>query len=128
MLGQASLEDGPNSIIPFMQGMLQHLLLKEILYPPLKEVVDKYPEWLEEKKASISSNDLQRLTKQLELLRQVSNDLINHKKFTFCWNPKINKNNNIDLSIRFSRLRYAPNSKRKKTATRKKLKKNGPIR
>lgn len=71
MFGLASLEDGPGSIPPFMQGMLQHLLSKEILYPSLKELVDKYPEWLEEKKTEISSSDLQRFRKQLELMQQV---------------------------------------------------------
>lgn len=71
MFGQVSLEDGPGAILPFMQGMLQHLLSKDILYPTLKELVDKYPEWLEKKKATISTSDLQRSTKQFELMQQV---------------------------------------------------------
>ncbi|XP_076662952.1 peroxisomal biogenesis factor 19 isoform X2 [Andrena cerasifolii] len=79
MLGQASLEDGPSAILPVMQGMLQHLLSKEILYPSLKELVDKYPEWLEERKTRISSSDLQRFTKQLELMRQVCTELEKEK-------------------------------------------------
>lgn len=54
-----------------MQGMLQHLLSKEILYPSLKELIEKYSEWLEEKKTTVSSNDLQRFTKQLKLMQQV---------------------------------------------------------
>lgn len=73
MLRQASLEDGPGAILLFMQGMLQHMLSKEILYPSLKELVDKYPEWLEEKKTTISSSDQERFKKQLELIQQVSN-------------------------------------------------------
>ncbi|XP_043595618.1 peroxisomal biogenesis factor 19 [Bombus pyrosoma] len=79
MFGLASLEDGPDAIPPFMQGMLQHLLSKEILYPSLKELVDKYPEWLEEKKAVISSSDLQRFRKQLELMQQVCTELDKEK-------------------------------------------------
>ncbi|XP_076643039.1 peroxisomal biogenesis factor 19 isoform X2 [Halictus rubicundus] len=79
MLGQASLDDGPGGILPIMQGMLQHLLSKEILYPSLKELVDKYPEWLEGKKTSISPNDLQRFNKQLELMRQVCCELEKEK-------------------------------------------------
>lgn len=75
IFGQASLDDGPGAILPIMQGMLQHLLSKEILYPSLKELADKYPEWLEEKKATISSSDLQRFTKQLELIQQVCSEL-----------------------------------------------------
>lgn len=92
MLGQASLEDGPNAILPVMQGMLQHLLSKEILYPSLKELVDKYPEWLEERKTRISASDLQRFTKQLELMRQVSNGQ------NFC--SRIDAINNIDTRAR----------------------------
>ncbi|XP_029051033.1 peroxisomal biogenesis factor 19 isoform X1 [Osmia bicornis bicornis] len=79
LFGQASIEDGPAAILPFMQGMLQHLLSKEILYPSLKELADKYPEWLEEKKATISSSDLQRFTKQLELMKQVCSELEKEK-------------------------------------------------
>ncbi|XP_003399642.1 peroxisomal biogenesis factor 19 [Bombus terrestris] len=79
MFGLASLEDGPSAIPPFMQGMLQHLLSKEILYPSLKELVDKYPEWLEEKKTVISSSDLQRFRKQLELMQQVCMELDKEK-------------------------------------------------
>ncbi|XP_076378647.1 peroxisomal biogenesis factor 19 [Megalopta genalis] len=79
MFGQVSLDDGPGGILPIMQGMLQHLLSKEILYPSLKELVDKYPEWLEGKKSSLSDNDLQRFNKQLELMRQVCTELENEK-------------------------------------------------
>ncbi|XP_017764414.1 PREDICTED: peroxisomal biogenesis factor 19 [Eufriesea mexicana] len=79
MFGQVSLEDGPGAILPFMQGMLQHLLSKEILYPTLKELVDKYPEWLEKKKATISTSDLQRSTKQFELMQQVCTELDKEK-------------------------------------------------
>nr|XP_033338641.1 peroxisomal biogenesis factor 19 [Megalopta genalis] len=79
MFGQVSLDDGPGGILPIMQGMLQHLLSKEILYPSLKELVDKYPEWLEGKRSSLSDNDLQRFNKQLELMRQVCTELENEK-------------------------------------------------
>ncbi|XP_017883687.1 peroxisomal biogenesis factor 19 [Ceratina calcarata] len=79
MFGQTSLEDGPGAILPFMHGMLQHLLSKEILYPSLKELVDKYPEWLEEKKETIPPNDLQRYTKQLKLMQQVCTELDEEK-------------------------------------------------
>ncbi|XP_006624825.1 peroxisomal biogenesis factor 19 isoform X1 [Apis dorsata] len=79
LFGQASLEDGPGAILPFMQGMLQHLLSKEILYPSLKELIEKYSEWLEEKKTTVSSNDLQRFTKQLKLMQQVCIELDKEK-------------------------------------------------
>ncbi|KAK2587007.1 hypothetical protein KPH14_010974 [Odynerus spinipes] len=75
MFSQVSLEEGAGDILPFMQGMMQSLLSKEILYPSLKELVDKYPEWLEQKKDTLSSGDLQRYTKQLELMQKVCSEL-----------------------------------------------------
>ncbi|XP_015172172.1 PREDICTED: peroxisomal biogenesis factor 19 [Polistes dominula] len=75
MFGQMNLEEGAGDILPFMQGMMQSLLSKEILYPSLKELVDKYPEWLEQKKATLPSADLQRYTKQLELMQKICNEL-----------------------------------------------------
>lgn len=99
IFGQVSLEDDPGAILPFMQGMLQHLLSKEILYPSLKELIEKYSEWLEEKKTTVSSNDLQRFTKQLKLMQQVIIYIIKitikichfHKYYTIIL--RANKNN-----------------------------------
>ncbi|XP_012219504.1 peroxisomal biogenesis factor 19 isoform X2 [Linepithema humile] len=81
MLGQTSL-DGETSeiVLPFMQGMMEHLLSKEILYPSLKELSDKYPAWLEENKATLNSSDLQRYTKQLELMQKVCIELEKEKE------------------------------------------------
>ncbi|XP_043249804.1 peroxisomal biogenesis factor 19 [Colletes gigas] len=79
MLGQASLEDNPGAIFSIMQGMLQHLLSKEILYPSLKALTDKYREWFEEKKTTISSGDLKRFKKQLELMQQICSELEKEK-------------------------------------------------
>lgn len=71
MFGSAPLEGGPSGLLPFMEEILQQLVSKEMLYPSLKELADKYPEWIEGKKGTISSPDLQKCTKQLELMRQV---------------------------------------------------------
>ncbi|KZC08672.1 PREDICTED: peroxisomal biogenesis factor 19 [Dufourea novaeangliae] len=79
MLGQASLDDELGAILPLMQGMLDHLLSKGMLYASLKELVDKYMEWLEEKNATIPANDLHRYTKQLELMRKVCVELEKEK-------------------------------------------------
>lgn len=71
MLGQTSLNSDTGDMLPFMQGMMEHLLSKEILYPSLKELSDKYPAWLEEHKSTINFSDLERYTKQLELMQKV---------------------------------------------------------
>ncbi|XP_043274822.1 peroxisomal biogenesis factor 19 isoform X1 [Venturia canescens] len=80
MFGQASLEDGSNDILPFMHGMIQSLLSKEVLYPSLKELVDKYPAWLEEKKTTLPPDDLEKYNKQLELMQKVCTELENENE------------------------------------------------
>lgn len=71
MLEQSNLEEAPGEFLPFMQGMMQSLLSKEVLYPSLKDLVEKYPQWLEEKKDTLSSEDFTRYSKQLELMGKV---------------------------------------------------------
>ncbi|GBP58720.1 Peroxisomal biogenesis factor 19 [Eumeta japonica] len=59
MFNNFNLEGGQegNMFVPFMQGMMQSLLSKEVLYPSLKELVDKYPVWLQENKGKIEQAD-----------------------------------------------------------------------
>lgn len=80
MLGQTSLNSDTGDMLPFMQGMMEHLLSKEILYPSLKELSDKYPAWLEEHKSTINFSDLERYTKQLELMQKVCIELEKENK------------------------------------------------
>ncbi|EFN88728.1 peroxisomal biogenesis factor 19 [Harpegnathos saltator] len=80
MLGQTSLDSDGGDVLSFVQGMMQQLLSKEILYPILKEVLDKYPAWLEEHKATLSPSDLQKYTKQFELLQKVCSELEKEKE------------------------------------------------
>lgn len=70
MFGQSSDESGAD-LFPFMQGMMQSLLSKDVLYPPLKDLVDKYPDWLDEKKSSLASVDFERYTRQFILMQKV---------------------------------------------------------
>ncbi|XP_011706099.1 PREDICTED: peroxisomal biogenesis factor 19 isoform X2 [Wasmannia auropunctata] len=80
MLGQTSLDGDTGDLLPFMQGMMEHLLSKEILYPSLKELSDKYPVWIEEHKATLNASDLQRYTKQSELMQKVCIELEKEKE------------------------------------------------
>lgn len=58
-----------------MQGMMQSLLSKEVLYPSLKDILEKYPQWLEENKEKISAEDMERYKKQQELMERVCEEL-----------------------------------------------------
>lgn len=68
-------QDGNNMFVPFMQGMMQSLLSKEVLYPSLKELVDKYPTWLAENKGKIDQAEYERFEKQQRLMQQVCAEL-----------------------------------------------------
>lgn len=74
-LGEGGQEG--NMFLPFMQGMMQSLLSKEVLYPSLKELVDKYPSWLNENKAKIEQSEYERFEKQQTLMQQVCAELEN---------------------------------------------------
>ncbi|XP_057318230.1 peroxisomal biogenesis factor 19 [Microplitis mediator] len=74
MFGQPSDESG-GDLFPFMQGMMQSLLSKDVLYPPLKDLVDKYPDWLDENKSSLASVDFERYTRQFILMQKVCKEL-----------------------------------------------------
>ncbi|KAJ2943419.1 hypothetical protein O0L34_g12228 [Tuta absoluta] len=67
-------QDG-NMFVPFMQGMMQSLLSKEVLYPSLRELVEKYPAWLADNKGKIEPAEYDRFSKQQELMQQVCAEL-----------------------------------------------------
>ncbi|CAK1546367.1 unnamed protein product [Leptosia nina] len=64
-----------NMFVPFMQGMMQSLLSKEVLYPSLKELVDKYPEWLKRNEGKLEPSEYQRFAQQEQLMQQVCAEL-----------------------------------------------------
>ncbi|GLV36650.1 Peroxin 19 [Carabus blaptoides fortunei] len=64
-----------NAFLPFMQGMMQSLLSKEVLYPSLKDILDKFPGWLDENKSKLDAAELERYTKQKDLMNEVCTEL-----------------------------------------------------
>ncbi|CAK1593000.1 unnamed protein product [Parnassius mnemosyne] len=64
-----------NMFVPFMQGMMQSLLSKEVLYPSLKDLVDRYPTWLAENKGKIEQSEYERFEKQQKLMEEVCAEL-----------------------------------------------------
>lgn len=54
-----------------MDTMMQQLLSKEVLYEPMKEIGDRYPEWLESHKSELSSEDTARYTRQYDFIKQL---------------------------------------------------------
>lgn len=54
---------------------MQSLLSAEVLLPSLKEMLEKYPGWLDENKDKISDADKERYTKQQELFKVICAEL-----------------------------------------------------
>ncbi|XP_074543909.1 peroxisomal biogenesis factor 19 [Halichoeres trimaculatus] len=70
------LEDGSEggddgNILPIMQSIMQNLLSKEVLYPSLKEITTKYPEWLDANKPNLSPEDFQRYEQQAKIMGEI---------------------------------------------------------
>ena len=68
-----------NPFLPFMQGMMQSLLSAEVLLPSLKDLVDKYPKWLEENGSKIEVSEKERYEQQLKLMQEVVGELEKEK-------------------------------------------------
>lgn len=81
MFGNINLNESGenNAFLPFMQGMMQSLLSAEVLLPSLKEIVSKYPAWLEENGTKISADDKTRYESQLKLMQEVCGELEKEK-------------------------------------------------
>ncbi|KAA8904287.1 hypothetical protein TRICI_005513 [Trichomonascus ciferrii] len=54
-----------------LDEMLQELSSKEILYEPMKEMNDKYPEWIRKNEASIPKEDLDRYKNQMRIVKEI---------------------------------------------------------
>ena len=67
-----------------VETMMQQLLSKEILHDPMKEIGERYPRWLEDHKASLSTEDYMRYSHQYELIKDLNevyeNDSTNFNK------------------------------------------------
>lgn len=66
--------EGELDFLPLMQGMMQNLLSKDVLYPALKDLQQKYPAWLEEKKSSLPAEELDRYNRQFSLVSKVCSE------------------------------------------------------
>ncbi|KAK7497144.1 hypothetical protein BaRGS_00011674 [Batillaria attramentaria] len=60
-----------DDFMPMMQGLMQTLLSKEILYPSLKEISAKYPAYLSENESQLEAGEQERYRKQYELMTSI---------------------------------------------------------
>ncbi|KAF9880892.1 Pex19 protein family [Colletotrichum karsti] len=72
-LGDGNM-DGAGSEEEFskmLMGMMDQLTNKEILYEPMKELNDKFPEWLEKNREKTPAEDLKRYEEQQALVKEI---------------------------------------------------------
>ncbi|EAQ85789.1 hypothetical protein CHGG_07042 [Chaetomium globosum CBS 148.51] len=64
-------EGGEEEFSKMLMGMMDQLTTKEILYEPMKELDDKFPEWLEKNSEKTSAEDLKRYKEQQTLVKEI---------------------------------------------------------
>jgi peroxin-19 len=64
-------EGGEEEFSKMLMGMMDQLTTKEILYEPMKELDDKFPEWLEKNGGKTSAEDLKRYKEQQTLVKEI---------------------------------------------------------
>jgi len=69
--GAAGLQEGFTNLMPMMEGMMQSLLSKDLLYPAMKELAEKYPDYLADNRAKLSEDEYAAYNKQCELTRRI---------------------------------------------------------
>ena len=57
--------------LPVLESMMKSILSKDLLYPPLKDLCDKYPDWLADNRSRLSESDFDNYNKQYQIALQL---------------------------------------------------------
>ena len=60
-----------DNVLPVLETMMKSILSKDLLYPPLKELGEKYPEWLADHRPNLSEKDFDNYNKQYEIVKKL---------------------------------------------------------
>eukprot|EP00088_Acartia_fossae_P017791 TRINITY_DN20191_c0_g1_i1.p1 TRINITY_DN20191_c0_g1~~TRINITY_DN20191_c0_g1_i1.p1 ORF type:complete len:260 (+),score=81.69 TRINITY_DN20191_c0_g1_i1:82-861(+) len=66
-----NIEKDLGSLLPMMEGMMQSLLSKELLYPAIKDMNAQFPAWLEENKTKISQPEYENFESQYDITQKI---------------------------------------------------------
>ncbi|NXT32289.1 PEX19 factor, partial [Pelecanoides urinatrix] len=67
--------DGEGSVLPVMRSIMQSLLSKDVLYPSLKEITEKYPEWLRQHGEELPAEQYERYRAQHGVMGRICRQL-----------------------------------------------------
>ncbi|KAK0635848.1 Pex19 protein family-domain-containing protein [Bombardia bombarda] len=70
-LGGDGGEGNEEEFSKMLMGMMEQLTDKDILYVPMRELHDKFPEWLEKNAAATPADDLKRYEEQRALVKEI---------------------------------------------------------
>ena len=71
MQGAAGEGESDEDFSKMLLNMMEQLTSKEILYEPMKELNEKYPEWLRNNESKQSAEDLQRYREQYGVVKEI---------------------------------------------------------
>lgn len=60
-----------NSFLPMMESMMQSLLSKDLLYPALQDLCDKFPNWLADNREALPAEEYQKYNRQFDLVQRM---------------------------------------------------------
>jgi peroxin-19 len=64
-------EGGEEDFSTMLVNMMEQLTSKEILYEPMKELYEKYPEWIRKNEATESKEDMARYKEQFAIVKEI---------------------------------------------------------
>lgn len=68
---QADGQGGEEDFNSMLMSMMTQLTNKDILYEPMKELHDKYPDWMEKNQDKVKKEDCERYTEQQKLVGEI---------------------------------------------------------
>ena len=66
-----AIQDGGNNFMPIMESMMKSILSKDLLYPPLKELCSKYPDWLADNRTILCEKDYEQYSNQYLIAKEI---------------------------------------------------------
>ncbi|CAI9099316.1 OLC1v1036111C1 [Oldenlandia corymbosa var. corymbosa] len=63
---------GSQDMESIVETMMQQLLSKEVLHEPMKEIGERYPKWLDDNIAKLSTEEYQRFSQQYQLIKELN--------------------------------------------------------
>lgn len=70
-LGEDGLEGSEEDFSKMLMGMMEQLTNKDILYEPMKELNDKFPDWMAKNEGKISEEDRKRYELQQKFAKEI---------------------------------------------------------